>query len=189
MLALSQLNLAILPSILPSVGIVDPINLLKTETAKAQQEEALQIEVPQLVVGVASIVEIQQDKAFTVKKVESRAEAKARKAKEAKQARKARAHAGSGNCEDYRSLVAKYFPANQVNNALYTMKKESGCRANAISDTNDHGLMQINYRWHAAKVNHNINRLYDPETNIRIASDIWKDSGWRAWYAVQGELW
>lgn len=96
----------------------------------------------------------------------------------------------SGNCESYRGLVASYFPAGQVDNALLTMQKESGCRTNAVSPTNDHGLMQVNCTYHCAKVGGDVNRLYDPETNIRLASAIYKDRGnWSAWYAVRGILW
>lgn len=96
----------------------------------------------------------------------------------------------SGNCESYRGLVAAYFPAGQVDNALLTMQKESGCRTHAVSPTNDHGLMQVNCTYHCAKVGGNVNALYDPETNIRLASAIYRDRGnWSAWYAVRGILW
>jgi hypothetical protein len=94
----------------------------------------------------------------------------------------------SGNCESYRGIVARYFPSHQINNALLTMSKESGCRPNAVSPTNDHGLMQINIV-HSQKVGGNIAALYNPETNIRIASQIFAGRGWTAWYAVRGILW
>lgn len=93
-----------------------------------------------------------------------------------------------GNCESYRGIVAKYFPADQINNALLTMSKESSCNPTAVSPTRDHGLMQIN-EVHLAKVNGNVNALYDPETNIRIAGQIYSGRGWTAWYAVRGILW
>lgn len=96
----------------------------------------------------------------------------------------------SGNCESYRGIVAKYFPADQVSNALITMQKESSCRTDAVSPTDDHGLMQVNCRYHCSKVGGNVNALYDPETNIRLASAIYSDRGnWSAWYAVRGILW
>lgn len=94
-----------------------------------------------------------------------------------------------GGCEQYRSLLSKYFPADQINNAMLTMQKESGCRSNAVSPTDDHGLMQINCRYHCSKVGGNVNALYDPETNIKLASQIYAGRGWTAWYAVQGILW
>jgi len=95
----------------------------------------------------------------------------------------------STNCEDYRGIVARHFPADQIDNALLTMSKESGCRADAVSPTNDHGLMQINCTYHCQKVGGNVGALYDPETNIRLAGEIFSGRGWSAWYAVQGILW
>lgn len=69
------------------------------------------------------------------------------------------------------------------------MQKESSCRTSAISATDDHGLMQINCRYHCSKVGGDVTRLYDPETNIKLASEIFSGRGWKAWYAVQGILW
>lgn len=95
----------------------------------------------------------------------------------------------AGNCESYRGLVAAYFPASQVNNALLTMSKESSCNPAAVSPTHDHGLMQIN-EVHLPKVNGSIAALHDPETNVRLAAQIYSDRGnWSAWYAVRGILW
>lgn len=99
------------------------------------------------------------------------------------------ANSNSGNCGAYRGLVAKYFPSHEVNNALLTMSKESGCNVMAKSATDDHGLMQVNCYWHCAKVGGDVNRLYDPETNIRLAKQIFDGRGWKAWYAVRGILW
>lgn len=86
-------------------------------------------------------------------------------------------------CDNYRHIVAKYFPAEQVDNALFVMSKESGCDPYAKSATNDHGLFQVHFPAHSAKVNGNLNALYDPETNARVAATIYSGS-WRAWYAV-----
>lgn len=36
----------------------------------------------------------------------------------------------------------------------------------------DVGLMQINLRWHAHRVNYDVARLFDPATNIAVASEI-----------------
>lgn len=90
----------------------------------------------------------------------------------------------SGNCEQWRELVAKHFPAEQVNNALLVMSKESGCNPSAKSSTNDHGLMQIHFPAHKAKVNGNVDALYDPETNIIVARQIYGSGSWKPWYAV-----
>ena len=43
------------------------------------------------------------------------------------------------------------------------------------------GLFQIAYRWHSRRVE-SIDDLYDPETNIRVAHDIYVDNrGWGPW--------
>lgn len=95
----------------------------------------------------------------------------------------------SGNCESWRPLVSKYFPKNQVDNALFVMSKESGCKQTSLSPKNhdgtrDRGLFQVN-NVHADKVSGNLDLLFDPETNIRIASGIYLARGnWSAWYAV-----
>lgn len=95
----------------------------------------------------------------------------------------------SGDCESYRGLVAEYFPSSQVKNALFTMRKESGCRPCAVSPAKDYGLMQINYPSHSRKVNGNAKALCDPETNIRVAAQIHRESGgWCPWVAVRGIL-
>lgn len=36
----------------------------------------------------------------------------------------------------------------------------------------DIGLMQINLRWHAQRVNYDVGRLFDPSTNISVAAEI-----------------
>lgn len=124
------------------------------------------------------------------KDLQAKIERKAEEARVAAARQKAAVSVGaSGNCESYRGLVSKYFPAGQVNNALLTMSKESGCRPTAVSPTNDHGLMQINCTYHCSKVGGDVNALYDPETNVRLASQIYAGRGWNAWYAVQGILW
>jgi len=91
--------------------------------------------------------------------------------------------------EQWRSLVAKYFPANQITNCLMVMRGESGGRASAIGHNNngstDYGLMQIN-SIHTKKVGGNLNSLLDPETNIRVASEIYKQQGnWSAWVVAR----
>lgn len=91
-------------------------------------------------------------------------------------------------CEKYRPLVEKYFPPQEVNNALLTMQKESSCRSDAYSSTNDYGLMQIN-AVHADMVNGDLNALYEPETNVRVAYQIFTGRNWNAWYGVKGILW
>lgn len=79
--------------------------------------------------------------------------------------------------EQWRSLVAKYFPANQVEYALQIMSCESGGNPSAVSQTNDHGLFQI----HNGLANYG-SSIYDPEYNIRLAyQSYYAPRGWSPW--------
>lgn len=87
-------------------------------------------------------------------------------------------------CEQFREIVARYFPADQVNNALFVASKESGCTNHQTpSPTNDYGFFQVNFPAHKNKVGGNPELLKDLETNVRVASQIYQGS-WRPWYAV-----
>jgi hypothetical protein len=81
-------------------------------------------------------------------------------------------------CEAYRNEFAKY--SWNVDMAIAICKAESNGNTNAISSTADRGLMQINYI-HADMVGGNLNALYDPVTNIRVAASIYGGRGWNAW--------
>lgn len=82
--------------------------------------------------------------------------------------------------EQWRELVSKYFPANQVDYALRIMSCESGGNPQSVN-WNDakitgmpsNGLFQINstqdWSWH------------DPETNIQRAHEMWSRRGWQPW--------
>ncbi len=79
--------------------------------------------------------------------------------------------------EKWRPLVEKYFPENQVDNALKIMACESKGNPNAISRTNDHGLMQIHKGLQIYGT-----RIYDPEFNIQIAyNNYYSKRGWQPW--------
>jgi hypothetical protein len=83
---------------------------------------------------------------------------------------------------DWRPLVAKYFPAEQVDNALAIMNAESGGNPSAVSPTNDHGLFQINAgTWPGYADGLPLEMAYDAETNIRVASYIYNTRGWSPW--------
>lgn len=97
-----------------------------------------------------------------------------------KQAPVARPAVYTGGVEQWRVLVAKYFPASQVNNALKVMALESNGNPNSLSKTCDRGLMQINCV-HANKVGGNLALLFDPDTNIKVAYEIYQASGWYPW--------
>ena len=91
----------------------------------------------------------------------------------------------TGGVENWRPLVAKYFPSNQVDNALLTMSLESGGNPRAVSKTDDHGLFQINH----GLANYG-EKIYDPEFNVSLAyNGFFKTRGWKPWYAVRGILW
>lgn len=71
-----------------------------------------------------------------------------------------------GGVEQWRGLVEAIFPAENVESVLRVMQCESGGNPNAVSPTNDHGLMQINAV--------NFARFggrspYDPEANLEVA--------------------
>ena len=84
----------------------------------------------------------------------------------------------SVGCEKYRAEVSKY--GWNVDVAMNVMYAESGCRSNALSATGDRGLMQINWV-HSAKVGGDLDKLYDPQTNIAVAYQIYSASGWTPW--------
>lgn len=79
-------------------------------------------------------------------------------------------------CEQYRPLVEQYDWSADA--AMRVMKEESGCDPNAVSPTDDHGLMQLHKR-----------PIYDPAENIAVAYELYEDgrvgeNNWSAWYAV-----
>lgn len=84
--------------------------------------------------------------------------------------------------EQWRFLVSQHFPDSQIDNALLVISKESGGDPNAKSPGN-YGLFQINLV-HSAKVGGDLNSLFDPEVNARVARQIWGASGWQPFYAV-----
>lgn len=81
-------------------------------------------------------------------------------------------------CDSYRNTFAEY--SWDVNTAIAICKAESNGNTNAISPTQDRGLMQIN-SIHADMVNGNLDALYDPSTNISVAARIYGGRGWSAW--------
>lgn len=88
--------------------------------------------------------------------------------------------------EQWRELVAAYdWP---VDTALAVMKAESGGNPSASSPTNDHGLMQINWRWQKDRVSNmggNLDSLYDPAFNVKVAYAIYSEQGFCPWYAAR----
>lgn len=76
---------------------------------------------------------------------------------------------------DYDALFQKYFGAEwKIAKAI--CMAESGLNPLAMSRTNDYGVCQIN-QVHRRRVGGDLTRLFDPETNIRVAADIRRDNG------------
>lgn len=90
---------------------------------------------------------------------------------------------GDGNVERWRSLVAAYFPAGDVDRALCLMRYESGGNPYAWNPTSKaSGLMQVMYsRWGPPFGLRSRTALDDPAVNLRIARFIRDAQGWTAW--------
>ena len=63
--------------------------------------------------------------------------------------------------------------------AIAVMLCESGGVRNAFSEGN-YGLFQIN-GIHRARVSNEVDRLFDPATNVEVAYSIWREQGWKPW--------
>lgn len=70
---------------------------------------------------------------------------------------------------------------NNCQEALIIAKHESGFRPWAISSTNDWGVFQLNCKWQKRRVGGDCRRFLDPDTNIRIAKQIYDEQGWNPW--------
>ncbi len=70
---------------------------------------------------------------------------------------------------------------NKCNEALIIAKMESGYRPWAISRTNDYGVFQLNCRWQKQRVGGDCRKFLNPDTNIRIAKQIYDEQGWKPW--------
>lgn len=87
------------------------------------------------------------------------------------------------NVEQWRSLVAAYFPADQVDLALVVMSCESGGNPNAFNSAyGASGLMQVLRSW-ADNFGYVPADLFDPSINLYVASILYYDGGWRHWNA------
>lgn len=90
----------------------------------------------------------------------------------------------SSNVNQYRALVAKHFPASQVDNAMAVMQGESGGNPSAhnknTNGTTDGGLFQIN-----SIHGHDPKKLKDPDYNVRVAAAMFKKQGWGPWVAAR----
>lgn len=86
-------------------------------------------------------------------------------------------------------LVKKYFPADQVQNALKIMQAESGGNPQAVGDNYpidtgkgpetipSYGLFQIR----GLPGRPDAQTLLNPEANVAYAASLFKSQGWRPW--------
>ena len=80
---------------------------------------------------------------------------------------------------DWRSTIARHFPEWATDEVVSVMMCESGGDANAVGGSSL-GLMQINEPYHRDKLAPR-ESLFDPDVNMRVAAQIWRDSSWSAW--------
>lgn len=94
-------------------------------------------------------------------------------------------YTGMGNnVEQWRSLVAAYFPAGSVDHALAVIKCESGGNAWADNPTSSAtGLFQIMATLWGPAYGYTTAQLFDPAINTMIAADLHAKNGWRDWRA------
>ena len=87
-------------------------------------------------------------------------------------------------------IITATWPKSQVENAMRVVECESGFNQWAANLRDRHsdgsvgsyGYFQVGALWrHDPEVKGNVNRLYLPWTNARVAYRIWKRQGWWAW--------
>lgn len=86
-----------------------------------------------------------------------------------------------------RQLVAKYFPPEQIDNILALIDAESGGYPGAWNSTGEdsRGLLQVNLAAHRQWANVD---LTNPDTNLRLASQLWQSGGWNPWFNNANKL-
>ena len=94
----------------------------------------------------------------------------------------ARIRANWQGVQQYRAIVAAYFPANQVDNALAVIAAESGGKLTSHNTNGEdsRGLFQINVGPGAHPQLANLD-LFDATTNIQQAAALFNSSGWGPW--------
>ena len=86
------------------------------------------------------------------------------------------------NVEQWRELVAAYFPPDLVSTALCVIRYESGGNPDAKNPRSTaRGLFQILASLWAPHFGVSYQDLYNPELNVRLAYKIYLSQGWGAW--------
>jgi soluble lytic murein transglycosylase-like protein len=83
--------------------------------------------------------------------------------------------------EQWSDLVAVYFEPADRARVLCLMGYESGGNPNALSPTQDYGLMQIHAPIWAPTFGVSYSDLFDPRLNLMLARRILDRQGWTAW--------
>jgi hypothetical protein len=88
-------------------------------------------------------------------------------------------------CNPSHAVWTHFGPVGQNHNARKIVQCESNWNPNAVSPTNDHGLFQINRRWHERDfvrvTGQPWHKVYDPEFNSQYARWLYDRQGWRPW--------
>ena len=91
------------------------------------------------------------------------------------------AEADAGEPPEWSALIAWYFDADEVQNALDIMECESGGDPTAYNPSGATGLFQIKPEFWSHLLRPG-ETLYNPEANVRVASVIVAASGgWKHW--------
>ena len=85
----------------------------------------------------------------------------------------------SPGVEQWRPAIAAYDWNVEI--MLRIMSCESGGNPNAVSHTDDHGLLQIHWPIWGPAFGYTRAQLHDPATNIDVAYRVYKAQGYRAW--------
>lgn len=152
-----------------------PANLnIVNSGPKSQQVQAEMARKPSTSLKVSDSTPLDQEKAQTEPETVSQPETVA----QASITSEVPPNVSQQGCEQYRPLIEQYNWDHRI--ALAVMQAESGCNPNATSPTADRGLMQIN-AVHADMVDYDLNRLFDPTTNVQVAYRVYLSQGWGGW--------
>lgn len=83
--------------------------------------------------------------------------------------------------EDWRPLVASFFPADQVDKALHVMACESGGNPYAYNPSGAAGLFQMMPHWYQGRSAYPAFDPFDPVANVAAAAWLWGQLGWGQW--------